>query len=98
MNKETILGNWNELKGKIRQKWSKLTDDEVDSIKGNLQELTGKIQRAYGMAKEKAEQEFEEFKQKHFSSDEHADVSEVNDDDFIRRADNPDYESDARPM
>ena len=63
MNSDTAQGNWSEIKGKIKQKWGKLTDDEVESFKGNMDSISGKIQKAYGYAKEKAESEFNDFKQ-----------------------------------
>jgi uncharacterized protein YjbJ (UPF0337 family) len=53
-----ISSNWNELKGSIRQKWGKLSDDDTQVWKGNFEELSGKIQRAYGVTKEHVEQEF----------------------------------------
>ena len=63
MNNDIAQGNWNEIKGKIRAKWGKLTDNEVETLKGNLEQLTSKIQQTYGYAKEKAESEYQEFKQ-----------------------------------
>ncbi len=63
MNNSILQGNWNEIKGKIKSKWGKLTDDEIETLKGNLDQITGKIQQAYGYAKEKAETEYHEFKQ-----------------------------------
>jgi uncharacterized protein YjbJ (UPF0337 family) len=62
MNKDIGEGNWKELKGKIRAKWGKLTDDEIETLKGNLDQLTAKIQKTYGLAKDKAEAEFKAFK------------------------------------
>lgn len=57
MNKDTFQGNWNELKGKIKEKWGKLTDDDMTQIKGKRDQLLGKLQQRYGFAKEKAEEE-----------------------------------------
>lgn len=62
MNRDTIGGDWNMLKGRIRQKWAKLTDDDIGSEQGGFEELVGKIQKAYGYTKEKAMEEFESFK------------------------------------
>jgi uncharacterized protein YjbJ (UPF0337 family) len=53
-----ISSNWNEIKGKIRQKWGKLSEQDTEVWKGNFEELSGKIQRAYGLTKEKVEEEF----------------------------------------
>ena len=61
MNKDTLEGNWTELKGKIKQQWGKLTDDDLTQINGSYQELEGKLQKAYGYQKDQAEKELEEF-------------------------------------
>ena len=57
MNKDTLKGDWNLVKGKIKEKWGKLTDDDLTEINGKKEQLLGKIQKKYGFAKEKAEQE-----------------------------------------
>lgn len=62
MNKDTIEGNWTELKGKIKAKWGKLTDNEINELEGHMDQVSGKIQKAYGLAKDKAEQEYKDFK------------------------------------
>ncbi len=62
MNKDTVQGNWVDLKGKIKTKWAKLTDNDIDEAKGNMESIAGKIQKVYGYAKEKAEQEYKDFK------------------------------------
>jgi len=56
--------NWKELKGKIKQTWGKLTDDDLMRAEGNWNEVSAKIQKAYGYTKEKAWQEIESFKNK----------------------------------
>ncbi len=55
MNKDILEGNWEILKGKLRQQWGKLTDDDLDEIEGNRQILVGKLQSKYGYTKEEAE-------------------------------------------
>ena len=62
MNTDTIKGDWNEIKGKIKHRFGKLTDDSIESMNGNLDMLAGKLQSTYGYAKEEAEKEFESFK------------------------------------
>ena len=57
MNSDTFKGQWTQLKGKIRQQWGKLTDDEVDQIQGNSEMLIGKIQERYGRSRDEAERE-----------------------------------------
>lgn len=61
MNRETIQGKWNELTGKIKAKWGKLTDDDLLRINGKREELLGSLQKRYGYAKERAEQELAAF-------------------------------------
>lgn len=58
-------GTWDEIKGKIKQTWGKLTDDDVASFRGNWDELSGTIQRKYGEAKEKISEQINEFRNKH---------------------------------
>jgi uncharacterized protein YjbJ (UPF0337 family) len=61
MNWDTVSGQWKQLKGKVRERWGKLTDDEVDQIGGKKDQLVGKIQERYGYAKDQAEKEVNEF-------------------------------------
>lgn len=58
MNKETLAGDWNVLKGKIKERWGRITDDDLTQINGRKEQLLGKIQQKYGLAKERAQQEF----------------------------------------
>jgi len=57
MNWDQIAGNWKQVKGAVRQKWGKLTDDDVDVIAGKRDILLGKIQERHGIAQEEAEKE-----------------------------------------
>jgi uncharacterized protein YjbJ (UPF0337 family) len=61
MNWDQIEGSWKELKGKVRQKWGKLTDDEVDQISGKREELVGRLQKKYGYARDAAEREVDDW-------------------------------------
>lgn len=61
MNKEIIKGRWNEIKGKVKQKWGKVTDDDVMRMRGTYEELAGTLQKRYGYQKEKAEDEIQAF-------------------------------------
>lgn len=62
MNKEQIQGNWEELKGKAKQKWAMLGDKDFDLYQqGKTQEFSGAIQKAYGKTKEAVEKEISEF-------------------------------------
>lgn len=55
MNWDRVEGNWKQFKGKARQHWGKLTDDDLDVIEGRRTELSGKLQARYGYAKDEAE-------------------------------------------
>lgn len=57
MNKDIIEGNWKQLKGKVRQQWGKLTDDDFDVIAGRRTELAGRIQERYGVSRDEAEKQ-----------------------------------------
>ena len=61
MNKDIIAGKWTQMKGKLKEKWGDLTDDDVDVAEGNAQYLAGKLQERYGWAKDRAEQEVKDF-------------------------------------
>lgn len=57
MNKDLFEGKWHEFKGKVKEKWGKLTDDDLKSINGKRESLLGKLQSYYGYAKDQAEKE-----------------------------------------
>ena len=57
MNEDTLTGQWNQLKGKARQKWGELTDDDLDVIQGQSEQLVGRIQERYGLARDEAERQ-----------------------------------------
>lgn len=61
MNWEQIEGRWNEMKGRIRQKWGQMTDDDFEKIAGKKDQLLGWLQSKYGYTKEQAERELDEF-------------------------------------
>lgn len=63
MNKDQMIGNWEQFKGSAREQWGKLTNDDVEQIKGNRQKLAGKIQEAYGIAKEEAEEQVKKWEE-----------------------------------
>jgi uncharacterized protein YjbJ (UPF0337 family) len=54
MNKDEFKGNWNILKGRVKQAWGDLTDDDLDKIDGNKDELVGLLQRKVGKTREEA--------------------------------------------
>ncbi|GAA3908018.1 CsbD family protein [Gibbsiella dentisursi] len=57
MNKDQAGGNWKQFRGKIKEQWGKLTDDDMTIIEGKREQLVGKIQERYGYQKEQAEKE-----------------------------------------
>ena len=61
MNWDRIEGNWKQFKGKAKQKWAELTDDDIEGLKGKKDELVGKIQERKGIARDKAESEVNEW-------------------------------------
>ncbi len=61
MNWEQIQGQWKQLKGKLKMKWGRLTDDDLDVIAGQRDILVGKIQERYGLKKEEALRQVEEW-------------------------------------
>jgi uncharacterized protein YjbJ (UPF0337 family) len=61
MNWDEVKGQWKEIKGSVREKWGKLTDDDLESIAGKKDRLLGKIQGYYGHKKEVAEKEVDGF-------------------------------------
>ncbi|KAA9134113.1 CsbD family protein [Marinihelvus fidelis] len=61
MNWDTIEGNWKQFKGKARNQWGKLTDDDWDQVEGRREQLAGKIQERYGKSRDAAEREVDEW-------------------------------------
>lgn len=61
MNWDIIEGKWKEYRGKAQAQWGKLTDDDLDVINGRRQELAGRIQVRYGVEKEEAERQIDEW-------------------------------------
>jgi len=59
-NQQTLQGNWNEIKGKLRSKWGSLTDDDLKVFNGNVDQLVGTIQRKTGEARERIQQFIDE--------------------------------------
>ena len=61
MDWNRIEGNWKQAKGKVKEKWGKLTDDDLTTIAGRRDQLSGILQQRYGYARERAEKELDEF-------------------------------------
>jgi uncharacterized protein YjbJ (UPF0337 family) len=60
MNKLEIKGDWNIISGKLKQKWAKLTDDDLQYVAGKDQELVGRIQKRTGESREAVEKAVKE--------------------------------------
>lgn len=60
MNDDILKGKWNEMKGEVKKKWGKLTDDDLMVISGEKEKLVGVLQTKYGYAKDNAEKEYKE--------------------------------------
>jgi uncharacterized protein YjbJ (UPF0337 family) len=61
MNEDIMTGKWNQLKGKVKQQWGELTDDDLNRISGKRDELVGLVQERYGWERERAEAEMDKF-------------------------------------
>ncbi|HEX4921226.1 MAG TPA: CsbD family protein [Candidatus Bathyarchaeia archaeon] len=57
MNRETMKGQWMQFKGKVKQQWGKLTDDDLDQIQGNYEMLIGRLMERHGRSREEIEKE-----------------------------------------
>jgi len=60
MNRDTLKGRWIQLKGRIRERWGDLTDDDLDRVAGNWDQLVGRIQERYGHRREEIERDLAE--------------------------------------
>jgi uncharacterized protein YjbJ (UPF0337 family) len=69
MNWDQIEGKWKQAAGKIKEKWAKLTDNDIQMIRGKRDQLIGKVQERYGIAKEEAERQVEEFSRSYRADD-----------------------------
>jgi uncharacterized protein YjbJ (UPF0337 family) len=61
MDWNRVEGNWKQTKGKIKEKWGQLTDDELNQINGRRDQLEGKIQERYGIAKDRARKDIDDW-------------------------------------
>jgi len=61
MNWDQIAGNWKQLKGRAKEQWARLTDDDLTFINGKRDQLVGRVQERYGIAKEEAERQVKDW-------------------------------------
>jgi len=59
--KDRVEGNWNQVAGKVKEQWGKLTDDDLTQIKGNRQQLEGRIQELYGTDNDTAKRQVDDW-------------------------------------
>jgi uncharacterized protein YjbJ (UPF0337 family) len=57
MNNDRIQGRWRQIKGKVKEQWGKLTDDDLDVIAGRREQLLGRIQQRHGIARDEADRQ-----------------------------------------
>lgn len=62
MNQDTLQGRWKQLKGKAKERWGKLTDDDLERVEGRSEHLAGVVQEKYGKTKDEARKDVDEFK------------------------------------
>lgn len=61
MNKDILKGNWKQIRGRVKQAWGRITDDELDEINGLKDQLIGKVQKHYGYSRKFAEDQVDFF-------------------------------------
>lgn len=61
MNWDRVEGNWKQFKGKVQSQWGKLTDDDLNVIEGRQTELVGRLQERYGIARDAAERQVDDW-------------------------------------
>lgn len=61
MNRDIAGGNWKQIRGKVQEQWGKLTNDDLDIIEGRRDQLAGRIQELYGVTRQEADRQVEDF-------------------------------------
>jgi uncharacterized protein YjbJ (UPF0337 family) len=61
MDWDRVEGNWKQIKGRVKEKWGQLTDDDLDVINGRRDQLEGKIQQRYGLAKDQVRKDVDDW-------------------------------------
>ncbi len=69
MNWDQLEGKWKQFTGSARERWGKLTDDDLDAIRGRKEIPVGRLQERYGMAREQADREADEWSRQLFDKD-----------------------------
>lgn len=61
LNKDIVKGKWKEIKGKVKQQWGEITDNDLTTLEGTYEELQGLLQKKYGYERERAREEIDTF-------------------------------------
>lgn len=64
MNHDRVQGQWKQIKGKLKERWGRLSDDDLDVIAGRREQLLGRIQERHGIAKEEADRQVRDFEER----------------------------------
>ena len=64
MNQDIFQGKWKKIKGRIKEEWAGLTDDDLDKVEGKAEQLVGVLQEKFGYTKEKANESLQDFLKK----------------------------------
>jgi uncharacterized protein YjbJ (UPF0337 family) len=64
MNEDILKGKWKQLTGEVKRQWGKLTDDDIQQVEGDSEKLAGKIQERYGIGKDEAKKQIEDFQRR----------------------------------
>jgi uncharacterized protein YjbJ (UPF0337 family) len=64
MTSDRIAGAWHQIRGKVREQWGKLTEDDLKQLEGHAERLAGRLQERYGLALEEAERQVKEFRKR----------------------------------
>ena len=65
MNWDVVKGKWTQLKGKAREEWGDITDNEWEEMKGDREQMSGKLQEKYGWAKDEADRRLDDWADRH---------------------------------
>mgnify|MGYP003580356582 FL=1 len=61
MNEDILKGKWRQIKGEVKSRWGKLTDDDMDVVSGDAEKLVGRVQERYGYQRDQAQREVDDF-------------------------------------
>lgn len=79
MNWERISANWAHWKGRVRERWGRLSDDELANVAGRREQLAGRIEKAYGLTREEAERQIRNW-ERNLSVEEFVDPDDADED------------------